>query len=123
MRFNGRTKYRAKRCQMDGHNFDSQTECEYYAMLKMMAESGHVKILELQPKIYMTNARILYKPDFFIEQNGEQFYVDVKGIQTTAFRIKLRLWKHYGSGKLVIVAKIGGRFQTTAEIHGGTTKI
>jgi predicted nuclease of restriction endonuclease-like RecB superfamily len=57
----------------------------------------------LQPKIYLSGAKILYKPDFLIEENGKLIYVDVKGFTTPIFAIKKRLWKFYGPSILRIV--------------------
>ena len=69
-----------------------------------MERGGQVKIIELQPKVNMTKAKILYKPDFLIEVDGHQYYVDVKGHATPTFNLKARLWKQYGPGPLWVVA-------------------
>jgi len=109
-------KYRAKPTKVDGHRFDSSAEAEYYQNLKLMARAGELEILELQPKIYLTKARILYTPDFKILQNDETVYIDVKGARTTAFAIKERLWKHYGAGKLRLIKKSGKNFILIKEV-------
>ena len=87
------SKYKNKKVEIDGITFDSKAEGRFYELKKQ-------EILELQPKIYMTKARILYKPDF---KMNDGTYVDVKGMQTPVFKIKKRLWKVYMNGDLHIV--------------------
>jgi len=117
-------KYNIKKVIVDGKRFDSPSESQYYSYLKLLsteARSG-IKLLELQPKVYLTDAKILYKPDFLIEENGEKIYIDVKGVSTPTFKIKLRLWKHYAEGKLRIVKKDRRGFRVTDEILGAKSE-
>lgn len=113
---NTKTKYKSRRCEIDGHSFDSEAEGECYSMLRLLERNGTIKILELQPKVYMTAARILYKPDFLIDEGGKRVYIDVKGMKTTAFAIKLRLWRYYGDGTLRLVRKNGFGFDKIKEV-------
>lgn len=109
-------KFGAIKCTVDGIKFDSIAESEYYQHLKILKHVGQITAIELQPKIYMTSAMILYKPDFAIVENGQTIYLDVKGMQTAVFKIKMRLWKHYGPGTLRLIKKSKFGFQTTREI-------
>lgn len=86
---------------IDGIKFDSQLEAAYYLELQRLK----VKIIEFQPKVRLTDANILYKPDFLIVEDGQKVYIDVKGMQTPVFNIKKRLWKSYGPGRLILVKK------------------
>ncbi len=99
------TKYNAKKTTLHGIKFDSRAEAGYYLVLLEQQKKGLVKIIEIQPKIYMTRAKILYKADFLIEENGRLVYVDVKGMITPVFAIKKRLWLQYGLGTLRLVKK------------------
>lgn len=110
-------KYRAKKTTVDGITFDSKGEAEYYCYLKQMDQLGAIELLELQPKIYLTNARILYKPDFHIRESGVDIYIDFKGVETAGFRLKKRLWMHYGPAMLRLVRKRSGRFEIYDEIN------
>lgn len=94
-----RNKYNAVKTVVDGIKFDSKMEAKYYEKLK----ADGVKILDTQPKVYLTKARILYKVDFLIEEDGVPVWVEVKGQALPVFKLKKRLWKHYGPGKLIIV--------------------
>ena len=98
-------KYRNKKITIDKIKFDSIAEGEYYLYLKKQNLR-----FELQPKIYMTRARILYKPDFKVYEGDSFYYVDVKGMKTPVFNLKARLWKHYGDGVLKLVKKNGREF-------------
>lgn len=92
-------KYKNVKVEIDGIKFDSKAEGNFYLYLK----GQKIKIIELQPKVYLTEARILYKPDFLIEENGKPIYVDYKGFQTAVFKIKIRLWAKYGPGELRLI--------------------
>lgn len=107
---NTKLKYKNKWVTIDGIKFQSKAEGAYYQVYKEI-------IVEMQPKIYMTDAKILYKPDFLLS-NGD--YIDVKGMTTATFNLKARLWKHYAKGKLIIVKRIGNsyKFKTIKEIEG-----
>ena len=100
-------KYRAQVTWTDGIRFDSKAEAEFYQMVKG-------KIQELQPKVYLTRARILYKPDFLM---NDRTYIDVKGVETPVFRLKKRLWKLYGPGPLEIWARSGKNFKMKERIE------
>lgn len=105
---NTKSKYRNEKTTVDGIEFDSKAEAECYHMLRLMERAGQTKIIELQPKVYLTDARILYIADFLIEENGQRIYIDVKGHRTKDFNLKFRLWRHYGVGTLRLVKK--GKF-------------
>lgn len=109
-------KYNSVRTEVDGINFDSKSEAECYSMLKLLERNGQIKILELQPKVYLTKAKILYKPDFKIDEGGKIVFIDVKGKRTNAFQIKKRLWRYYGQGVLRLVQKNGFSFDKLEEI-------
>jgi Protein of unknown function (DUF1064) len=111
-------RYGVKREEVDGRKFDSRWEAAYYRHLKLQEIAGRVKIIECQPKVYLTDARILMKPDFLILdlKTGLQHYVDVKGIRTPVFQLKRRLWACYGPLKLVLVKKKGKHFEVIEEI-------
>jgi len=111
-------KYGAKKTIIDGITFASKTEAEYYALLKWEEKAGAIKILDLQPKVYLTRSRILYKPDFKIFDTNarEEIFIEIKGHETPVWRIKRKLWFNYGCGTLRIIKKIRGHFEMTEEI-------
>lgn len=118
------SKYNSIKTVFDGIKFDSNFESEVYAYLKLLEKSGKIAILGLQPKIYLTESRILYKPDFHVYDNEiqKEFYIDAKGMRTAVFQIKKRLWKKYGPSHLDIYEKKRGQpvLSERVEIDNGT---
>lgn len=110
------SKYRAVKTTVDGITFDSKGEAAYYQELRRQEDMGFLKIVELQPKIYLTEAKILYKPDFLIERKGELVYIDFKGMETPVFKLKARLWASYMDEPLEIVKRSGKRFKLVRTI-------
>lgn len=106
MRFSNH-KYGARKTVVDGIKFDSKAEAEYYCLYKPL-------IKEIQPKVYLTDARILYKPDFLMNDGT---YIDVKGMETPVFKLKKRLWKFYGKGTLHIIKKQRKIFELIEKIE------
>ena len=110
-------KYKSKKTTIAGIKFDSIAEASFYLFLKEKRI-----YFEMQPKVYLTKAKILYKPDFVFIENGRKVYVDVKGQSTPVFAIKARLWKFYGDGDLRIVKAVYRKgaiseFKITKIIH------
>lgn len=118
--FSKRSKYGAKKVTVDGVKFDSIAESEYYLILKHQELLGVTKLIELQPKIYLSKANILYKPDFYVQnlETSECYYIDVKGFSTPVFNLKARLWKAYASLNLHIIKKAGRNFKTDKIVEG-----
>jgi predicted nuclease of restriction endonuclease-like RecB superfamily len=109
-----RPKYNAKKTVRHGIKFDSLAEADYFDELIKTHE------VECQPKIYLSKAKILYKPDFKIIEDGKVIYIDVKGMETPVFKIKKRLWKAYQSDELRIIKRSGKRFKLAETVHGNS---
>lgn len=90
--FSRYSKYRAVPTEIDGIRFASKAEAALYQYLKL---AGEVPI-KTQPKVYLTKAKILFKPDFF----SGGVYFEMKGMETASYKIKARLWRHYGPAPL-----------------------
>lgn len=98
------SKYKNTKVTVDGIPFDSKAESLYYKYLKEQKEQGIVKDFELQP-VYILQEKfrkngkayrqMTYKADFEVEYtNGDVEVVDVKGMLTEAFKIKLKLFEY-----------------------------
>lgn len=111
----GWNKYGARKVTIDGITFDSKLEAAYYVYLR---DNETVSIIELQPKVYLTKARILYKPDFLVKDHEGFYYIDVKGMETAVFKIKKRLWRAYIDKPLHIIKKKGKSFKTSEVVNG-----
>ena len=96
-------KYNAKKVVVDGIKFDSQAESKFYLHLKECKEKGTIKGFELQPPFILqesfkyqgkTILAIKYIADFrVITPEGLSYIVDVKGKETTDFKIKAKMYK------------------------------
>jgi hypothetical protein len=86
-------KYRNVKTEIDGHLFDSKAEAQYFLNLKVLHASGEIRGFSIQPS-FMLPGDIRYRPDFLIcDAAGQIFAVDVKGVETAAFKLKRKLWE------------------------------
>lgn len=99
-----RTDYRkVKKVEHAGYSFASKAEASLFDYLSLRQKAGEISDLKTQPSVYMTKARILYKPDFSFVENGKTVYAEMKGFETPVWRIKRRLWlSGYGPAKLQV---------------------
>lgn len=100
-----KNKYRNKKTVRIINNkivkFDSLKEARYYDQLYMKLKVGLISSLVLQPKYELiptvkwngkTLRKITYSADFRYIQDGKTFVVDVKGMRTDVYKIKMRLF-------------------------------
>lgn len=112
MSWRGRRKFGNKKVTIDGMEFDSKSEGEYYLVLKKRQEEGEISNLRMQvpyvliPKImgekvkhlktkdklvpYVKQSEIKYIADFVYWDNffEEEIIVDVKGCKTDVYKLK-----------------------------------
>jgi len=99
------TKYRARKTEIDGLQFDSQHEASRWCELQVMAVAGKVRGLrrqvpyELVPAFEAGGKRyrpMRYIADFVYERDGRTVVEDAKGVRTPAYKIKAKLmaWRH-----------------------------
>ena len=98
------SKYNNKKTVIDGITFDSRDESLYYEALKDMKAKGLIKDFELQPEFILQEGfekdekkyrAIKYTADFRVLTNNDYSYiVDVKGMLTTEFKIKMKLFNY-----------------------------
>lgn len=89
-----RSKYGAKRTEVDGILFASQREARRYSELRILERAGEIRDLELQPVYPITaNGRTVakYVADFRYQTNGGTVIEDVKGMKTPVYRLKKKL--------------------------------
>lgn len=99
-----RSKFSAIKVDLDGRRFDSKLEASVYALLKMRERAGEIADLKCQVQVTLTKAAIILKPDFAFTdvKSGAAMYAEAKGFETPEWRLKLRLWRHYGPAPLEI---------------------
>ena len=107
-------KYNAKKVELDGVIFDSQSEAKHYwHTLKPRAEAGDITNLQMQP-VYRCeiNGKLIckYIADFtYIEwkiegpegQLGQRVVEDVKGFKTPIYNLKKKLVHALFPGTLI----------------------
>lgn len=98
--FRGLNKYGNSRI----NGFSSKLEAAVYAQLCLMERGGLIREIKCQQSVYLTEARIQYISDFSVFDVSKNctVWVEAKGFETDVWKIKLRLWKHYGPGPLQI---------------------
>jgi len=83
-RFN-KHKYSAVKVEFDGIRFDSKKEGRYYQQLKLRVKSGEVIFFLRQTVFHIEGGT--YRVDFQeFHADGTIHFVDVKGMQTPAFK-------------------------------------
>lgn len=107
-----RGKYNNKRVKLDGYTFDSKREAEYWVVIKGDPTVSNVVVhprIELTPKF--TNAdgvkrrAMHYVADFLVTyKDGTEKVVDVKGVETTVFKMK-RILFELKYGKTITIVK------------------
>ena len=94
-------KYRAVKANIDGFTFDSKAEAQYYIALRWQAENGEISNLQVHPRYELLHAfvhngkriaGIYYEADFSYTQDGKQVVVDVKGMRTDVYRLKIKFF-------------------------------
>ena len=121
-----KNKYGAKRVQdEEGRSFASQGERALYRHLKELELAGELEELCCQVSVHLSAARILYKPDFRARcgSTGDLIWYEYKGFETPVWRIKRRLWMHYGPGVLkVFKGRVGRIFESESIVPKGGLK-
>ena len=91
-----RSKYNARKVRVDGIAFDSQAEANYYCRLKLLLRAGEINGFCRQARFVVTEGRngergTEYVTDFVVfYPDGSYRIVDVKGVKTDAFRLKVK---------------------------------
>lgn len=105
----------------EGHNFASQLEAAVFQILKLREQAGEIKDIQHQDHVYLTEARICYIPDFkfFDVKYDEYSWAEAKGFETPEWKIKLKLWRHYGPGRLYVYKGSAKRVNLHQEVVPG----
>ena len=77
-----KSKYNAKKIEIDGVKFDSRKEADFYCELKIKLQAKQIKGFCRQAQFVLAND-ISYKADFIVFNNdGTTDIIDVKGFAT-----------------------------------------
>jgi hypothetical protein len=97
------SKYGAKKTTADNIKFDSKMEAKRYLELKLLQRGGVIKNLTLQPRFLLQEGfynvwtdkkerAIEYVADFMYEEKGVTIVEDVKGMKTSDYKIKRKMF-------------------------------
>ncbi len=102
-------KFNARKKELDGHKFDSTGEATAYQILRSWELAKAISGLKLQPRFVIQKCThfevsskrprphkardVVYVPDFEFQRAGDRVVVDYKGVLTTAYRIKVRMFR------------------------------
>lgn len=101
--FRGKPKYNSTRISHAGYSFASKLEAAVFNILKVMEIAKKIQNLSTQKRVYLLrNPDIYYIPDFYFEEDGEPVYAEAKGYETPEWKIKKKLWQHFGPTRLDI---------------------
>lgn len=86
-----RHKYNAKPSTSDGMRFDSLKERRFYDDLKLRQRAGDVVMFLRQVPFHLPGG-VRYVVDFQVfNSDGTVSFIDVKGMETAAFKAKKRM--------------------------------
>lgn len=103
-----------------GTRFASKKEGEYYQELLPLLKDGTLSEVICQPKYILQDApKITYIADFLLKfSDGSEIVVDVKGIELSTFKLKLKLFnKLYPEKTIRILTKHRGEWIETSELR------
>ena len=97
-------KYGAVKVDHFGMSFSSKLEAAVYDILTFRERAGEISNIECQVQVSLTDAKIIYKPDFkFYDLKKNRIcYAEAKGYKTSDWLLKKRLWKYYMDAPLEI---------------------
>lgn len=98
-------KFNAKRTEINGIKFSSLLESKYYQYLNLLIKSGEVVFFLRQVPFHLPGG-IKYVVDYQIfNSDGSCKFVDVKGFETSEFKIKKRIVESLYPIEIEIVKK------------------
>ena len=90
-----RKKYRNQPTVVDGIRFDSKREAAYYTHLKLRVLAGEIRYFLRQVPIHLPGGTRLVVDFLEFHRDGSVHYVDTKGRETEAFKVKRREIQHH----------------------------
>lgn len=96
---NTKSKYNARKVNIDGIKFDSQAEANYYCALKILLKKGEITGFCRQARFVITEGRngengAEYVADFVVFYPDNTYrIVDVKGVKTETFKLKVKSFR------------------------------
>lgn len=106
-----RHKYGATRTELYGESFPSRLEASVFQQLMLRAKMGELENIQRQACVRLMSkckecgsGPVDWKVDFsaVVIATGETIYIEAKGVETSDYKKRKRLWKTRGPGVLQI---------------------
>ena len=104
----GWSKYGNRPTEIDGIRFDSKGEAAHWQVLKLRQMAGEISDLKRQVTFRLdVNGQHVcrYIADYAWLEGGRQVVADFKGVETDAFKLKLKLMKAVHNIDVLLVRK------------------
>ena len=113
-----RNKFNSRRVVFDGQSFPSMLEGALWTHLKLLEYGGKLRDVTRQPTVFLTKAKISFKPDFmaYDVELGKDVYYESKGVETERWRMIKKLWEYYGPSILRVYRGTHRRLTLAVEI-------
>jgi hypothetical protein len=100
------SKFNSKQTIIDGYKFPSTLEADFYNKLQLLKRAGEVKYFLQQVPIRLGSG-IKYFVDFLIfYENGQHEYVEIKGMETSVYKMKKKMLDQmYPHIQLIVLKK------------------
>jgi hypothetical protein len=96
-------KYGATRVKHRGYSFASKLEAAVFDILKLREKAGEIYDIKVQQRVYLLkDPDIYYISDFSFIHDDVLKYAEAKGMETPEWKIKKKLWQHFGPSDLEI---------------------
>lgn len=106
-----RTRQGEVKTEYSGYSFSSKLEASVFQQLKLREAAGEIRNILVQQTVRVCGptghacdhkCKIDYIPDFSFQYvaSGERGFCEAKGFETPHWKLKLRMWRHYGPGPL-----------------------
>lgn len=98
-------KFKAKAVNDDGHHFASTLEWKYFKHLELLKKSGEVLFFLKQVPFHLPGG-VKYVVDYQVfYSNGDICFIDVKGMETDTYKVKVKIVEDIYPIKIKIVKK------------------
>ena len=99
-------KYSAKAVTLDAIHFPSKLEARYYQQLKLRQKAGEVVMFLRQVPIHLPGNTKLVVDFVEFRADGTVHFVETKGMETEAFKIKRRMVEDLYPIEIELVKKV-----------------
>lgn len=98
----GTMKFKSRKTKIDGEYFPSGLEAAVFSTLKLLQKSGEITDIQRQPRVPLVSGIRWFVDYKCTKADGSIYYVEAKGLETEAYKLKRKLWFDFGPAPLEI---------------------